>query len=405
MKKLWILAPLASLVVASPASASAATPGSLDPTFGSNGITITNGDGIPEGATLLANGDIAVTVGEASASNTGTGVVEYLPNGQLNTAFGSDGFAPTSTGAAAIVQAPNGDLVVAGETLSGEAAIAVAELTASGAPNTSFGNDGTALAPVTLEGNAVPPSALLIESNGDIVVGGSISIEIGRRDVVSTGAVVRFTSAGKLDSTFGTKGAVSSSKLSSLATLGVDSKGDVFTAPEEHELSSTGAIDASVTPEPIVASAQGDSTEFVSSGDYVTASTVGVHKHDTQVAVDRFLPSGTADSTFTATQFNWVQGTAALDGVNALAFEPNGEIVVGGGHDSDGFSTFGVGLLEANGGLDAAFGTEGTTTTEIQDDESVGRVLVQSNDDIVAVGGTEDNSTGVSGIALARYIG
>jgi hypothetical protein len=129
LEELWLLAPLVLLVAASPASAPAATPGNLDPTFGSNGITITNGDGTPDSAALLANGDIAVTVSGAGRSHIDTGVVEYRPNGRLNTAFGTEGFAQVSSGAGTIMQAPNGDLVVAGETLSGTAAIAVAELT------------------------------------------------------------------------------------------------------------------------------------------------------------------------------------------------------------------------------------------------------------------------------------
>jgi Domain of unknown function (DUF5122) beta-propeller len=69
-------------------------------------------------------------------------------------------------------------------------------------------------------------------------------------------------------------------------------------------------------------------------------------------------------------------------------------------------STFGVARFTSTGALDTTFGSAGTPTTDIQGDESVaGGLLVQPNGEIIAVGFTENNSTGVSGVALARYTG
>jgi Domain of unknown function (DUF5122) beta-propeller len=61
--------------------------------------------------------------------------------------------------------------------------------------------------------------------------------------------------------------------------------------------------------------------------------------------------------------------------------------------------------LDANGSLDSTFGTGGVLTTSFQGSDTGLAVLIQPNGDIVAIGSSEDNATGVTDIALARYLG
>lgn len=90
---LYLLAALLSgglLVAAGPAgTAAGATPGSLDPSFGTGGKVLTDlgaGGGAASDAVLQSNGDIVVS--------GGFGVARYLPNGQLDQSFGIGGLAP-----------------------------------------------------------------------------------------------------------------------------------------------------------------------------------------------------------------------------------------------------------------------------------------------------------------------
>jgi hypothetical protein len=68
-------------------------------------------------------------------------------------------------------------------------------------------------------------------------------------------------------------------------------------------------------------------------------------------------------------------------------------------------SVFGLARVNANGTLDASFGAGGTLTTSFNGDDGAGAVLVQPDGKIVAVGFSENNSTGEVFIALARYNG
>jgi hypothetical protein len=122
------------------------------------------------------------------------------------------------------------------------------------------------------------------------------------------------------------------------------------------------------------------------------------------VKTQRFLATGGVDSTFPSSEFHYVAGHTARDSSDAIAIEPNGDIVVGGAHWL-GNAVFGLARLTPGGTLDSTFGSGGVLTTTVQGDESVGTLLAQPNNEIVAVGFTENNSTGVSGLALARYLG
>jgi deoxycytidylate deaminase len=53
--------------------------------------------------------------------------------------------------------------------------------------------------------------------------------------------------------------------------------------------------------------------------------------------------------------------------------------------------------------LDASFGSGGVLTTTFNGAEGVGAVVIQPDGKIIAVGFSENNSTGHVFIALARY--
>ena len=87
-----------------------------------------------------------------------------------------------------------------------------------------------------------------------------------------------------------------------------------------------------------------------------------------------------------------------------MAVQPNGQIVVGGAHFL-ATSPIGLARVNADGTLDTAFGNGGTLTTTIQGDESATALLIQLDGKIVAAGSSENNSTGVTDLFLARYLG
>lgn len=129
--------------------------------------------------------------------------------------------------------------------------------------------------------------------------------------------------------------------------------------------------------------------------------TVGVGKHDDEVQVKYFNAGGTLAAA--SPEFHYT-GTSGEDGASAVAVQPNGQAVVGGSHYL-ATSVFGLARVNTNGSLDTTFGNSGTVTTDIQGDDGIGALVIQPNGDIVAAGSSEDNSTGQTDVAVARYIG
>ena len=403
------------LIGAGPAAAAAA--GSLDPTFGTGGEVLTSLSGQqPSDAALQSNGDILVAV----TSGGVFGVLRYLPNGSLDTSFGTDGFAqdvPASVGGQtsvvvttrALAVQPNGQIIVAGDvsSLSGQVVdVGAARFNANGSVDTSFGTDGVATTPIFATSSGFTDEttdAVLVQPNGDILLGTSAS-QATYHSLTTTGAVLRYTAAGVLDTSFGSGGSVTSTSLGDVRTLGVDAAGDVFVLPTAVELSAAGQFDTSVTAAPIVASSTGGGYAFLSDGQYVTGQAVGAGKHNVEVGAQRFNAGGATDPTFDSVLLHYSGTGASEDSVGAITVTSSGQIVYGGSQFLD-TSVFGVAQVDANGTVDSAFGTGGALTTDIQGDDSVASLLVQTNGDIVAVGSSENNSTGQVDIALARYVG
>ncbi len=90
--------------------------------------------------------------------------------------------------------------------------------------------------------------------------------------------------------------------------------------------------------------------------------------------------------------------------MGAVAIQANGSAIAGGSHF---FSTsvFGLARVNASGSLDTTFGNGGTLTTSIQGGDSAGALVIQPDGKIIAVGTSQNNSTGQVDVALVRYLG
>ena len=400
---------LVSVAVARPAYAQAA--GSLDPTFGTGGKVLTDlGDNsagaqiqaVVSDAALQSNGDIVVS--------GNFGLVRYLPNGKLDTSFGAKGLATTTGSAAGLAIEPNGDYLAvgAGTTSSGVSTFAVTRFTSSGRLDPTFGNDGVVTTTFPGASDGAAADEVLVEPDGDILVGGEASVPGTSRNepVITEGALALYSSSGTLEESFGSGGIVqSTSSIGDIANLGIDASGDIFVLPAHAEFSPSGQLDSGVTAETIVTNSQGGDNAFLPNGQSVSATSVSVAKHNTDVQATLFNANGTVDSAFDNPPFTYTGAElAGFQSPGAAAVQPNGQIVIAGSSFKD-TSVFGLARLDTNGSLDTTFGSAGVLTTSFQGDDGATAVLIQPNGDIVAAGFSENNTTGVTDIALARYIG
>jgi uncharacterized delta-60 repeat protein len=397
-------------------AAAAGTGGTLDPTFGKNGIVLAS-QGFPAAAVLQSNGDIVVAVGSGSP---GSGLARFLPNGARDTTFGNGGFAALpnlgipSVHPGLAVQS-DGKLVWAGEATASNgtgSTFAVVRFNANGTLDQGFGAGGLATTTFPVFNASVQGAqTVLIQPDGKILVGGEniTGNPSGTSRAPETfGALARFNADGSIDTSFGTGGQVQVGN-SDFTALGLDASGDIFTLPSHLEFSPAGQPDATLTPAAITTASHNGTVTFLPSGGFVVATTVGSSRSsDHDVQVTRFNPDGSTAATATGIDYAGQNGAlAASDGAAAVAIQANGQAVIGGTHTESGqfssTSVFGLARFNADSSLDPAFGTGGVLTTRIQGNDSVSLLVIQPDGKILAIG-TSQNAAGVQELALARYL-
>jgi uncharacterized delta-60 repeat protein len=394
--------------------------GTLDPNFGTDGTvtTIFTGAGspvmLPIGAAQQANGDIVVLSEFDFVSDEATqiGLTRYTAAGKLDTTFGTKGstitnFSPFTFQPFAFALEPNGKILVAGTvggTASGVLQFGLAQFTASGVLDTTFGTDGVATTNFVAGLDA--PSAFLLQPNGQILMGG---FKDGGRHTPGSLALARFNSNGALDPSFGTAGValITPAQIAGPQALALLSNGDYLAVGGEDpdgrvlEFSSTGVLLSTVTAGTLTASSplaglEPFPTIFESNGDYLVASLhceggSGCGGIDTKVQL--FGETGVLNSGFSSTPF----GFGGFHNIpQALAVQSNGQVVVGDIVENTSGPNFGgIARLDTNGNLDTTFGSGGTVTV----DNNVTALLIDTNGDILAIEGT-----GNDGIIVAAYL-
>jgi uncharacterized delta-60 repeat protein len=414
-----VIASLVSAGVAQPAFAAGGAPGTVDTSFGTGGKVLTNlGTGAngqqiqaaPSDAVLQSNGDIVIS--------GNFGLVRYLPNGTLDTSFGTGGRVTTSFPVNALNIQPNGDVVAVGTGQGNSASTGtfnVDRFTASGALDPAFGTGGTVTTTFPQTALGAGATTVLVEADGNILVGGGAGAPGKDNTVVNHRVLALYNPDGTLDQAFGTSGLVQNSIGGQAQILGVDAAGDIFVT-DGGELSPTGQPDASATATTIVASSAGGTgvsvggntaAAFLPDGAPLTAIGITFGRRIVGVQAELSNPDGTFDTAFFNPTFQFSGTTVSAPGSipTAVAVQANGQIVIAGTNSAGSTSAFGLARINATGSLDTAFGSNGVLTTSFQGNDHAVAVLIQpSNGDIIVVG-KSTNSAGVSDLALARYLG
>jgi uncharacterized delta-60 repeat protein len=177
--------------------------GTVDSTFGTGGKVTTDFSGENEFVTaILIQADAKIIV-------AGGNLARYNTDGTLDPTFGNAGKLITNFSALAIVQQPDGKLVTCGTVPkpSGVNGFGVARYNLDGTPDPSFGSNGKVLTYFSnrlgFETHAFA-QPLVLQPDGKLVVAGVIN-EFGTgNDVV----LVRYTANGSLDGSFGNDGKV-----------------------------------------------------------------------------------------------------------------------------------------------------------------------------------------------------
>jgi uncharacterized delta-60 repeat protein len=373
--------------------------GSLDASFGTQGTVLT-AIGISayvQGLAVQSDGKI-IAVGEASANSTSNFVVvRYTTDGHLDSSFGTNGSgyvitqvlvpgASTSLNQSAQAVAIQGTgssekIYVGGWAAftSGKgnnatkgSAFTVIRYTASGSLDI-FGNGGIAVGPnFANQSNAF---GLAIQPDGKILLAGN--------SYPSAMAVVRFTTAGVLDS--------SANDL--ISPFGTNGSGFVTLTPPN-----SGSSDQALA-----------SGILVQSSGAIVLSGYGYYPSAEKQVLARVSANGTLDSSTFGTS-GFAVNPYILNGHNIVQ-TANGDLLTAGTVGSktyDPSDDFGVAAYLPNGAPDTSFGnplTPGTNSAAITVGEDMGRTVGLQSDGKIVVGGFSYNpTTSTYSVALARFL-
>jgi len=380
--------------------------GSLDPAFGTGGVAITNlAVGLVNSIELQSTGEILVLV-EGITSNE---VLRYTTEGALDTTFGNSGVAITIGGSMSI--AANDQIVVAGigtDRNNSQIALEVERLNANGSIDTTFGNNGLALADL---GNRSPfNSVVLTEPDGSVLACASL-FPAGRR-APSQIALAHFTSFGALDTAFGNGGSVIANPPGACDALALLSNGNILVVAGQAvaEYTSKGSVLPAVSAAKIVATEPASAFNvFQPDGNYLNAFDLFVGEesrgHDSSVEVQRFTETGTPDPTFADPSFHFIPpgGPEIQAVVQGLAVAENGDIVVVGSQTHfttpGPITSNGLARLTSAGALDSTFGNGGLLANVPPTDAGLSAVIVQPDGNIVTAG------VGGEGLVVRRFLG
>lgn len=392
--------------------------GSLDATFGTAGqvITAVGTSAHADGIALQPDGKIVVAGTTWVASQSDFLVLRYDPAGALDPSFGSGGkvisdFGPGDT-AVAVALLGDGSIAVGGRTVG--AGFSLARYDQSGVLDPSFGSGG--LVASSLGSTFGAMRALAAQSDGMIVMGGYLPVDGG-----ANLALARFANDGSLDPSFGNGGVVvfDIDVDEDLAGLALQPGGEIIaaaaTAPArvaiEYRVAlarfgTNGALEPGFGANGIAITKLGASDDHARAialqptGKIVVAGTAD-GTAERRAGLVRLNPDGSLDPGF-GVGGRLVVGDAEYTSTTAVAQQSDGKLVVAG-YTRDAASQFHLALwrYDADGAIDATFGTAGVVVTTVGTYAAAGTIVLQPDGKMVVAGTVESGAN--RDFLIARY--
>ncbi len=401
----------------------------LDNTFGTNGKTTTTFGGIDQIKALAVQGDGKIIAGGTSLRGpfSDFALARYNTDGSLDTSFGENGVTTTSFGTHAKINAlaiqSDGKIIAGGDTGDNENGVfALARYDTEGKLDLTFGPSSTGFLTTTPGTQDNRLNTLKLQGNNIIVAGSSflpITGTVNGGRYVFT--LIRFNQNGILDTTFGTSGmvqtlvknsgATGSNGNSEIMALAIQSTGEIV-AGGRFSLSGdrfaiarydrNGTLDTSFDGDGINLTNIGGSQQINALLIQPTGEIVAGGFSSSRFALARYATNGSLDTAFSG---DGVLTTTVGSGGNAqvfgLIFVNNGIIAGGLGFNGTNNSNFALARYDLSGALDGTFGSGGILTTQLSTGADGIRALMLDDNNIIA-GGFALNGNRTD-FALARY--
>jgi uncharacterized delta-60 repeat protein len=399
---------LLALAVAGPAQAD---PGDFDAGFAGTGLVFADiGLGDEHANAMLRAPDGSLIVAGDDATDE-MFVARYTPAGSIDPSFGPDHgivritFPGHSRGssAAALAFGPGGSIVVGGSATAsgGNAAfasedVAVARLTSAGALDETFSDDGRLTFSFPGQGANGAQTGGVAAQSDGAIVVGA-TVDDGARERM---AALRFTAAGAPDTTFSEDGSAlldfAAASSDGAAGIAIQGDGKLVLAGESDGRLAMARLTTAGVPD------TGYATDGTALIDADSAAGLLLQPDDKAVvagnqSVTRVRTNGTLDPSFGTVAVS----TGGDDGLSALARGPSGTIVAAG-QDSGAPGKATVARLTANGALDKSFSGDGLLAADLGTGPRMSAVVVDGAGAITVAGTTDMGATGAD-VALARF--
>jgi len=373
-----------------------AVAGDLDPTFGENGMVTTDFGPDGDGANAIAiqpNGKI-VAAGEA-AYGAEFGLARYNPDGTLDVTFGDAGRVTTDippSGAYAMAIQPDGKIVAAG----GGRRFALVRYRPHGTLDPTFDGDGVVTTNFHPEYDVA--FAVAIQADGKIVAAGVSSIEARKYLDDTKIAVARYNADGSLDTSFGGDGRVTTDftgTYDAARAVVIQADGRIVVAGTAGGYRTSALV--RYNPDGTRDSSFGSRGKVTTNSCCGIATSVAIQVDGKIVAAGgalaRYETDGSLDPTFG-------EDGIVTTGARGVAIQADGKIVAAGGS-----AEFALARYMPDGSLDATFGGDGRVTTDwtINVDDYAFALAIQADGKIVAAGTAAYFGPDAT-FALARYL-
>lgn len=346
--------------------------GSLDSTFGTNGIVLVSVGGLSDAASSVAiQSDGKIVIGGSTYNTTlDFFAIRFLTDGTLDTTFSGDGIAIIPIGTANdvcrdILIQSDGKIILSGKSQvsSGSNAFGLARLNTDGSLDTNFGTVGVLTTIFgTNSGDFSDCLGIGLQSNGKIVATG----EFGQSSGPGAMPFARYNTDGSLDNTFGSGGQM----LIFQDTTFYDGLGITI---------------------------QSDDKIIIISEDNPMSQ-------DNDLVVARLDQDGNPDNTFGNNGVVISDLFGADDYGASVIMQPDGKILVSG-YAFNGTSLMDpfVARFNTNGTLDLTFGTSGAVFSDFGTGGNTSSSVALQSDGKIVIGGCV-NAGSTADFALARYI-
>ncbi len=316
------------------------------------------------GIVAQSDGKIVVSGFSTSASLQDFSIARYNVDGSLDTTFNGTGYnivnmaGPQDVGYRVVVQS-DGKYIVAGQADSASTDdFALVRFNANGTLDTTFGTGGKVVTQST--SNTDQARDVVVQTDGKIIVVGHYGDNTNQSKDVS---LVRYTSIGAIDTTFGTNGRV----ITPVGSGTANDEGRAIALLSDGKILVGGLTD------------KGTDYDFM---------------------MLRYNANGALDTTFGTNGISRIAVGPGNDLSYDFVVQSDGKIVMGGFGSNGSNNDFEAVRLNADGSLDTTFGTAGKVVVPMGTNDSSYTIALQTDGKIILSGFT--NNGGTNDIVVAR---